>query len=103
MALNGPGDRVPTLRPRSRRRARDIALLLQDRRHEPAERLLQELRELDRRRILEMGADDLHADRQAGVRPPDRRHGRRQSGAGGWRGPDDVVDIRLALAVDVET
>ena len=71
-------------------------------RHEAAERLLQQLRELDRRGVLEIGPDDLHPDRQPALRPPDRRHGRRQAGAGGGTGPYDVVDVGLALAVDVE-
>src|SRR5258708_33486619 len=71
-------------------------------RHEAAERLLQQLRELDRRGILEIGPDDLHPDRQPGLRTADRRHGRRQSGAGDGRRPDDGVDIGLALAVDLD-
>src|SRR5260370_2247585 len=71
-------------------------------RHEAAERPLQQLRELDGRGVFEIGPDDLHPDRQPGLRTPDRRHGRRQSGAGGGSSPDDVVGIGLALAVDVE-
>jgi hypothetical protein len=50
-----------------------ISLSLQNRRHEAAERLLEELRELDRRRILEVGPYDLYRDRQAGVAGRARR------------------------------
>src|SRR5258708_10579173 len=71
-------------------------------RHEAAERPLQQLRELDRRGVLEIGPDELHPDRQPGRRTPDRRHGRRQAGAGGGSPPGGGVGIGRALARDGE-
>jgi len=51
----------------------------------PPESPLDQLRELDGRGVLEVGPDDLHPDRQPGVRTSDGAAVAGKSG-GGWRG-----------------
>ena len=71
------------------------------RRREPAEFPLHQLGKGDRRAVLEIGADDLHPDRQAGVGAVDRRRRRRQARGRGDSGPDQLVLVGILVAVDL--
>src|SRR6516164_1631598 len=58
--------------------------------------------ERDRRTVLEVAADNLHADRQAVIAVSDRHRGRRQPVRCRDAGPCDLVAEGHVLAVDVE-
>jgi hypothetical protein len=70
------------------------------RRHEAAELALDQLSQLKRRAVLEKGANDLHADRQAGRRKPGRDRGRGKAGQCRDAGPGELVEIGIVLAID---
>src|SRR5690349_4486951 len=70
------------------------------RRPETADRLGEETGEGDRRAVLEIGADDLDADRQPLARQADRRSGPRQIRQAGETGPEELVVVVLFAPID---
>ena len=58
--------------------------------------------ELEGRAVLEMGADDLYADREAIGAHADWHDGRREVGEPGRCDPCEQVEVRAVLAADVD-
>src|SRR5262245_19899847 len=71
-------------------------------RDEPAKLPLNELGQAQRRAVLQVGADDLHADRQPGVGEADRNRAGRQADDGRHARPEDLVEVGMELAVNFD-
>ena len=79
-----------------------VGTLVHRRRSEAAKFALDHAGKGDRRAILQVAAEDLHTDRQAGVATIYRCRGSRQPGKCRNAGPYELVFIGDLFAIDIE-